>query len=281
MSHWFHDGEPAEVVAIDDRAFQYGDGLFETVAIRDAEPRLWDYHMDRLAMGCERLHIEVPDIPTLRQRLCDAVIQSNERPVCCAAKIIISCGVSPRGYARETPTTAKIYIGVFASNPVAAELYRDGVETLVCDTRLARFSATAGLKTLNRLEQVLARAEFAAHSAFEGLTLDASQQLICGTMSNVFIVANQTLITPSLQRCGVEGVMRRHTIETLRTNGIAVDIRDVGEDELYRSDEVFLTNSQFGILPVRRCGEKVWQQHTVTRDVMAMLARNGVSECAI
>lgn len=75
--------------------------------------------------------------------------------------------------------------------------------------------------------------------------------------------------------------MRRHTIETLHANGIAVDIRDVGEDELYRSDEVFLTNSQFGILPVRRCGEKAWRQHPLTQKVMAMMAENGVAECAV
>ena len=281
MSHWFHDSKPADVVSIDDRAFQYGDGLFETIAIRSGEPRLWDYHLDRLTMGCERLQIALPDVRSLRRQLDHAVTQSGDIPGCCAAKIVVSCGVSARGYGRETPTSARTYIGVFATMPVATELYRDGVETLVCDTRLALYSATAGLKTLNRLEQVLARSECIARSAFEGVTLDASERLICGTMSNVFIVSNQTIITPSLHRCGVEGVMRRHTIETLRANDIAVDIQDVNEDELYRSDEVFLTNSQFGILPVRRCGEKVWQHHPVTNKVMAMVAKNGVAECAV
>lgn len=75
--------------------------------------------------------------------------------------------------------------------------------------------------------------------------------------------------------------MRRHTMETLAENGFAVKMRDVGEAEFYQSDEVFLTNSQFGILPVRRCGEKVWQQHPITRDVMAMMAKKGVAECAL
>jgi len=281
MSRWFHDGKPADVVSIDDRAFQYGDGLFETVAIRSGEPRLWNYHVDRMTMGCERLQIALPDVQSLRKQLGHAVTQSGEISDHCAAKIVVSCGVSARGYARETPTYAMTYIGVFATMPVATEQYRDGVETLMCDTRLALFSVTAGLKTLNRLEQVLARAECAAQSAFEGLTLDASERLICGTMSNVFIVSNQSVITPSLHRCGVEGVMRRHTIETLRTNGIAVVIRDVGEDELYRSDEIFLTNSQFGILPVRRCGERVWPHHPVTQKVMAMMAENGIAECAV
>ena len=62
MSRWYHDGEPLDVVSIDDRAFQYGDGLFETIAIRNGGPRLWDYHMERLAQGCERLQIRMPDV---------------------------------------------------------------------------------------------------------------------------------------------------------------------------------------------------------------------------
>ncbi len=279
MSRWFHDGKPAKVVSLDDRAFQYGDGLFETIAIRNGEPRLWRYHMDRLAAGCERLRIAAPDPQTLRKQLDVAVAESGEIPGYCAAKIIISCGVSARGYARENPTAANTYIGVFATVPVAKDLYRGGVETMLCETRLAPFSATAGLKTLNRLEQVLARSECLANGAFEGLTLDAGDQLICGTMSNVFIVSNEAISTPSLHRCGVEGVMRRHTIDTLTANDVTVDLRDIGKDELLQCDEVFLTNSQFGVLPVRRCGDKIWRRHPVTHKVMAMMAQNGVAEC--
>ena len=281
MSRWFHNGESASLVAIDDRAFQYGDGLFETIAIRNGEPRLWEFHMDRLAMGCDRMRIAAPDVQDLRQQLDDAVGRSHENPAYCTAKIVISSGVSARGYARRSPTDAKSYIGVFATLPVGLEHYRGGVETRVCSTRLALFSITAGLKTLNRLEQVLAGSESVGHSAFEGLTLDADERLICGTMSNVFIVSNQSIITPSLHRCGVEGVMRRHTIETLRDSGIAVEVRDVGVTELYCCDEVFLTNSQFGVLPVRRCDGKVWRVHPVTREVMSKMADNGIVECAV
>lgn len=281
MSRWFHNGESTGLVPIDDRAFQYGDGLFETIAIRNGEPRLWEFHLERLATGCERMRIAMPDSQNLRQQLDDAIAQCEENPAYCTAKIIISCGVSARGYARASPTDARTYIGVFATLPVAVEHYRDGVETRVCRTRLALFSVTAGLKTLNRLEQVLARSESIVRPVFEGFTLDADDRLICGTMSNVFIVSNQSIITPTLHRCGVEGVMRRHAIETLRDNGTTVEIRDVDVSELYRSDEVFLTNSQFGILPVRRCEEKAWLRHPATRDVMARMADNGIVECAV
>lgn len=281
MSYWSHNGESARHVSIDDRAFQYGDGLFETIAIREGQPRLWRYHMDRLARGCECLRIAMPNSQILRNWLDNAVKDSDQVAACCAAKIIISCGVSSRGYARQQPTVAETFIGVFPTMPVAAGRYRDGVDAMLCDTRLAPFSVTAGLKTLNRLEQVIARSECLAAGTFEGLTLDADGRLICGTMSNVFIVSNESIITPSLDHCGVEGVMRRHAIETLGNNAVNVEIRDVSEAELWDSDEVFLTNSQFGVLPVRHCEEKAWPHHEVTRNVMAMLANSGIPECRL
>jgi len=280
MSDWFRNGVAANTVSIDDRAFQYGDGLFETIAIRGGQPRLWRYHVDRLARGCERLGLVLPDSEVLRDQLDAAVQHSSENTAHCTAKLILSSGVSERGYSRKIPSDVVTFIAVFGAKTIAPARYRDGVDTIVCDTRLALFSVTAGCKTLDRLEQVLARSEFASKTAFEGFTLDADDRLICGTMSNVFIVANGFVITPSLERCGVEGVMRRHVIDVLSRNGIDVEVRDVGEAELFGCDEVFLTNSQFGVLPVRRCGEKIWRRHAVTRDVMEKLAANNVPECA-
>jgi 4-amino-4-deoxychorismate lyase len=164
---------------------------------------------------------------------------------------------------------------------VPASSYRDGVSAIICDTRLAVASPTAGLKTLNRLEQVLARSECLSAGAFEGITLDAEGHVICGTMSNVFLVRNNTVVTPSLTRCGVQGVMRRHVIETLREEGLDVEMADLREAELYAADEVFLSNSQFGVLPVHQCGDREWPLGDVTRQVMAMLADRGVDECRV
>lgn len=281
MSRWFRHGEQVQDVSIDDRAFQYGDGLFETIAMRNGQPRLWDFHMDRLERGCERLGIAMPERRSLRESLDKAAITSAEDTAYGTAKIILSSGNSQRGYARARPANAHTLVGIFSATPIAALHYSNGVETRLCNTRLALYSATAGLKTLNRLEQVLARCECEQAGTFEGFTLDADDRLICGTMSNVFIVTNKSIITPALDRCGVEGVMRRYTIETLQENDTLVDIRDIGLDEFRQSDEVFLTNSQFGILPVRRCGDRLWQSHTVTLEIMARMADNGIGECAL
>ena len=281
MSDWFRQDETLTSVAIDDRGFQYGDGLFETIAVRHGTPRLWELHVDRLAAGCERLGLETPDATGMRRSLDAAIAAASTDPAYCVAKIIVTGGVTQRGYGRPPAAPASLYFGVFPSAPQPEKAYREGVATMRCNTRLAVGSATAGLKTLNRIEQVLARSECLARDVFEGLTFDAEGRLICGTMSNVFLVRENDIVTPSLSRCGVRGVMRRHVVETLRATEQTVTTCDLGEDELLGADEVFLSNSQFGLLPVRTCGDATWPAGPVTREVMDLLANAGIDECRL
>ena len=186
-----------------------------------------------------------------------------------------------RGYGRTGVAAPAVLFGAFPAAPPPIDSYRDGIEIGLCQTRLGVNSAVSGLKTLNRLEQVLARSEVIDTDVFEGLTMDADDNLICGTMSNVFIVTNQSISTPSLDRCGVEGVMRRHVIESLKGQGIATEIRTIDMTELREADEVFITNSQFGVMPVRRCTTTRWTSFNVTRNVMNILANNGIAECRL
>lgn len=280
MSHWYRDGEPTGGIAPDDRGLQYGDGLFETIAIRGGKPRLWAMHMDRLARGCRRLAIGVPETHRLQEELLGAVQQADVDRERCVAKILVTAGAGARGYARPDVARGAVTIGVFGARVLDQVAYRDGVETIICKTRLATPSATAGLKTLNRLEQVLSAREWQDTGIFEGLNLDADGRLICGTMSNVFIVTDQRIITPALDRCGVEGVMRRLLLETLPQAGFDLDIRDLDVTALEDAEEVFLSNSQFGILPVARCGKLTWNRFDVARRAMRQIAALGIEECA-
>ena len=277
-SAWFHNHNPVEVVSIDDRAFQYGDGLFETIAIRAGRPRLWPFHIERLAAGCERLGIRMPAEQNLRDQLDAALDAGADSGI---AKIILSAGTGPRGYARDKEIEPRIFVGVFPSEALPRPAYEEGVDAMVCETRLAGPSALAGLKTLNRLEQVLGRCECVAANAFEGLMVDADERVICGTMSNVFIVIGHTLITPSLARCGVAGVMRRLVLESCAAVDKTVVIRDVALAELWQSDEVFLSNSQFGVVPLRRCEDRQWSPGDSTRECQRLLAAQGVQECTL
>lgn len=281
MTEWFSNGEALAQLSASDRGLQYGDGLFETVAIRKGEPRLWGNHIDRLTRGCDLLGIKMPSTADLYDGIEHAVRQSGVPPAYCVAKIIVSAGAGQRGYGRQFVDTPTVMFAAFPSSPPPLESYRDGIETVLCTTRLAGNSPLAGCKTLNRLEQVLARSEFIDSAVFEGLTMDADDRIICGTMSNVFVVSGDTIATPSLHSSGVEGVMRRHIIETLTEQGIEIEIRTVKLDEMDNMDEVFVCNSQFGVMPVRRCMQINWPVGEVTKTVMATLAERGISECRL
>jgi len=281
MSEWYRVSSALQTVDPDDRGFQYGDGLFETIAIRGGKPRLWRYHMDRLGSGCKRLGLGPPVVASLDQRVKAALQVSKEDTSFCIAKIIVTAGTDARGYGRTMPSSTETYIGVFPAAPLNKQAYRNGVTTMMCDTRLAVGSPVAGLKTLNRIEQVLGRSECASTGAFEGLMMDAEGRLICGTMSNVFIVSDNVVRTPSLERCGVAGTMRRLVLEELERSNWSVDVCDLDETDLAAGDEVFIANSQMGVVPVDRCGQHHWQNGPVTKDVMRLLADKGIDECRI
>jgi 4-amino-4-deoxychorismate lyase len=126
---------------------------------------------------------------------------------------------------------------------------------------------------------VLARAEWPDDAVFEGLMLDTGGRLICGTMSNVFIATKTDLVTPAITRCGVSGIMRGQIIGLLQAESIDCQVRDLTVDELFAAEEVFLTNSQLGVIPVRRCDAQEWAIGSRTRQVQALAAAIGVPEC--
>ena len=278
MTEWFRDGRPCDALPAHDRGVQYGDGLFETVAIRNGAPRLWNYHVERLQCGAARLGLAVPTESALRVELDGALEQARTDTDRCVAKLLMTAGAGPRGYRRSSDTPVTLLTGISDSRRPADACYRDGIDLRLCNTRLAIQPQLAGMKTLNRLEQVLARNEWHEDSVFEGLTLDTDGRLICGTMSNVFLIIGQQLITPAITRCGVSGVMRRHVLALLDDADVDFRVRDVEVDELRAADGVFISNSQVGLLPAKRCGSSSWQPHIVFRKLTRMLRESGIEE---
>jgi 4-amino-4-deoxychorismate lyase len=119
----------------------------------------------------------------------------------------------------------------------------------VCDLRLALQPRLAGIKHLNRLEQIMARAEWEEQYE-EGLLLDYNGQLIEGTMSNLFLVRDRALYTPSLDSCGVAGVVRSVVLDLAVESGVRAARQALTLTDLEAAQEVFLCNSLIGIWPV-------------------------------
>lgn len=242
------NGYEANQVSVQDRGFQYGDGLFETINVVYGEPQYWQQHMERLLDGCRRLQISVPELSVLKQ---EAESLCAEVP-CGVLKITVTRGLGERGYAVTDAAKITRVLAMFPPPQYPEECWSEGVAVKVCRTRLGINPQLAGIKHLNRLEQVLARAEWSSTEIREGLMLDINDNVIEGTMSNVFCVKNGELYTPELSLCGVKGIMRQQVINIARKTGIVVNETQLDLDDLYQAEECFLCNSLIGVWPVRQ-----------------------------
>ena len=272
MEHWWINGQPGRLIDVGDRGFTYGDGLFETIAVRTGEARFLALHLDRLQGGCERLRIAAPE----RERLEDNLVTAARGIRHGVLKVIVSRGTGSRGYRLPAEPVTTVVWGTMESEPLQSR----PIEIRWCETMVSANPATAGLKTLGRLEQVLARAEWARPEVAEGLMTTADGQLIGGTSSNVFVVAGDRVLTPSLHRAGVAGVMRRVVLEAAGRDGIEVAQTGLVPSEVHDATELFVTNALTGIRPVCRLDSHVWTVGPVTRRLQDLLVAAGVGECA-
>ena len=243
------NGEPAASVSVADRGLQYGDGLFETVAVIAGQPRLWDRHLARLRSGAQRLGIACPEKVAL-QREADRLTQGMAGNG--VLKIVVTRGQGGRGYRPrvETPPTRILSLHAFPEYPAA--YWTIGVDVRLCATRLSEQPALAGIKHLNRLDQVIARGEWDNESVAEGLMLDQNGRVIEGTFTNLFALRAGRLYTADLARCGVAGVMRQAILDYCDGQGLPLRVvPGLSLDELEAAEEVFLSNSLIGVWSVR------------------------------
>ena len=261
------NGVPADHISVADRGLHYGDGLFETLAVDAGTPLLWDAHLQRLLSGCERLRMPAPDVNVLA----DEAAQLCAGQTRAVLKIIVTRGPSARGYAppRHAVPTRILNRSPWPDHPAAYARY--GVAVDWCATPLARNPLLAGIKHLNRLEQVLARAEYAAPQA-EGLMCDTERAVISGTMSNLFIVSGGTLVTPDLSQSGVAGVLRAQVLIVARARGLGCREAWLKPAEVEAAEELFLTNSIIGLWPVTRLGARTYPLGEITQTLQQALA---------
>ncbi|MBI5611834.1 MAG: aminodeoxychorismate lyase [Gammaproteobacteria bacterium] len=261
------NGLPSEHISVADRGLLYGDGLFETLAIDAGRPLLWEAHLQRLLDGCRRLAIPAPDTHVLADeaaRLCAGQARA-------VLKIVVTRGPAARGYAPPAVVTPTRILSRAPWPDYPAAPARHGVAVAWCATPLARNPRLAGIKHLNRLEQVLARAE-CRPPYVEGLMCDTDGHAIAGTMSNLFVVSGDTLATPDLSQSGVTGVVRTQVLAVARARGLDCRERRLTPAEVEAADELFLTNSIIGLWPVNRLGARTYPIGNVTQTIQQTLA---------
>jgi 4-amino-4-deoxychorismate lyase len=241
------NGESGDTISAFDRGLQYGDGLFETLAVTAGRPCLWQRHWNRLQHGCERLGIPAPDPHRLYQEALREIGEQDRAVL----KIILTRGAGGRGYAPPLDPQPLRIVTCSPWPDYPEKAANEGIVARICAARIPRDPTLAGIKHLNRLPQVMARREWDDPAVAEGLMLDSEDRVIEGTMTNLFLFKGAEIWTPDLSRSGVAGIVRGLLLERLRERGTVVRVTDIDQAELWQADGLFLSNSLIGIWPVR------------------------------
>jgi 4-amino-4-deoxychorismate lyase len=261
------NGVAADCVDSGDRGLLYGDGLFETMAVRAGRVSSWPRHMARLQAGCERLGIPAVDTMQLAQEAGELLAGAGHAVL----KVIVTRGSGGRGYRVPGKMTPRRILQLHSWPELPPAATEAGVAARLCTTRLCHNPLLAGIKHLNRLEQVLARQEWHDPQIAEGLLLDQDDRLVEGTMSNLFLIRDRVLMTPDLSRCGVAGILRTVVTELADSVSLPWQVRALGLDDLHEAEEVFLTNSIIGIWPVIAFEQRSYRRGPLTCRLQELL----------
>jgi 4-amino-4-deoxychorismate lyase len=237
------NGQPQTFWSVHDRGLQYGDGLFETLTFVGGRLRWFGHHMARLALGCERLGIPAPDVALLQAEV-QSLLGSRSRAL---VKIIVTRGVATaRGYrpgGDEEPTRI---VSVYDWEPGGHPEFRLGLSSVP----LGINPVLAGLKHMNRLEQVLAQREALTGGWQEALMCSSAGEVVCGSMSNLFVCGDEAWLTAPVTQCGVAGVMRALVLKAAARLGIRVRIATVSRHDVEAARALVVTNVRLGLQPV-------------------------------
>jgi 4-amino-4-deoxychorismate lyase len=247
------NGHMADTVNALDRGLAYGDGVFRTLRTHAGKPLWWADHYTKLAADCAALALVCPDETVLRNEVCQ-VAETGQGVI----KIVLTRGAGARGYAMPAEQAGtRIVLGSTLPKHAQPDA-PDEIAARWCTLRLARQPRLAGVKHLNRLENVLARAEWDAPEIFEGLLCDDTGGVISGVMSNVFWARDGELHTPDLSECGVAGVARTRLLRAAARLGIRTHIGRWLPEAILVADEVMLCNSVIGVRRVARLDGTTW-----------------------
>lgn len=257
---------PAEAIAVNDRGLNYGDGLFETALLRKGAVRFLQSHLHRLRDGCERLGIAWPGDEQLTLEIAGVSEAADEGVL----KIIVTRGAGGRGYRPSSSVQATRIVALY---PLPEHSTESTFTVRWCALRLSRNAMLAGMKHLNRLEQVLAQREWSDEAIGEGLMLDTEGELVCGTASNVFIVRNGVLLTPDLRFCGVRGVMRSQVLRMAAELRLQFNEEPLWPHDVESATEIFVTNAVRGIRAVTALESLRWDVGPVAQRLIRELDR--------
>ena len=258
------NGIPQETLPASDRAIQFGDGCFTTARIAAGQICLLDAHLQRLQMACEKLLIPFVAWAELQREMVE-LARGNERGV---LKVIISRGSGGRGYSAANCLHPVRILSVSGYPAHYDGWRREGITLELSPVRLGRNPHLAGVKHLNRIEQVLIRTHLEQTDADEALVLDREGVVTECCAANLFWRNGKDVFTPRLDQAGVNGLMRQFCLQQLAHSGYRVVEVHAREAVLAEADEMVVCNALMPVVPVRQYGS----QRFSSRELYAFLA---------
>jgi 4-amino-4-deoxychorismate lyase len=240
------NGRQQQHITIADRAFQYGDGCFTTIAYRNDHLEFFDAHIERLKFACKTLHIDFDKWSELESGIVDP-LQSNTE---CVVKVMITRGEGGRGYSPEGALSPSFIIS-HHSIPSHYTLWQTkGITLTISPITLAKQPLLAGIKHLNRLEQVLVKHALAQTKYDDAVVCDTQQQIVETSVANLFWYKDNVWFTADLSGSGVEGVMRNQLLTIMQQNGMQCQVVKQDVSILFSAQELFVCNSLMLVVPV-------------------------------
>ena len=264
------NGKLTNKISVEDRAVQYGDGVFETIAVKRKILEFWKEHYQRLNKGCKVLKIKCPSEVSLKKEINKFIKKSKKNKF--VLKIIISRGIGGRGYNPPTNSKPTRILGIYNWPNYPKKNFKKGIKIGICKTRISTQPYLSEIKHLNRLEQIIARSEWQSKTISESIMLDLNANVIGGTMSNIFGVKKNIFYTPIIKFSGIEGIMRRIILKLLKKNKEKYIIKKITLKEFLKFDEIFMSNSIFGIWPVIKISKKKFLFGKKTKKIISLLS---------
>jgi len=252
-------------VSVFDHGFLYGDGIYETMRVYDGVVFMLDEHIRRLFRSAMMIGLNMPKDPDEIKTAIFETLRAN-RMKDAYLRVTVSRGYGSVGLDPDLCIRPTFVIISEEMKEYPPSLYNNGIKVIIASTRRnLREALNPQIKSLNFLNNILAKIEAKEKGAYEAIMLNHSGNLAEGTISNIFFVKEDVLCTPSID-CGIlDGITRGQVIDLATREGLRVKEGSFKPEDLYDASEVFITNTTLEVMPVSMVDQKGYSVGEVSR----------------
>ena len=253
------------VVSVFDHGFLYGDGVYETMRVYDGVIFMLDEHLGRLYRSASMIGLMIPlEIDTLKISLYETLIANSLKNA--YVRLTVSRGQGPIGLDPELCLEPTIVIISQEMKDYPKAFYENGISLIIPATRRNfKEAINPHIKSLNFLNNILAKIEAKKKGAYEAIMLNVYGKLTEGTISNVFFYKDGILCTPSIE-CGIlDGITRGIVIDLALKEGLKVKEGEFVKEDIFSAAEVFITNTTLEVMPVSKVDDQKYAVGGITK----------------